>query len=153
MAISKDRSFVVTGEVGSNPKVIVWDAANPSNIRAQFTIGRGRRGVSAAGISSDGRYVAVADLHNDHYIGIYDASSGAKVGEDKSGGDKIMDLCWSPTESKFAVVGGRFTFFWNADGTNQKGVYGGKGPMVKQSVAAYLSTGDAITGGFNGMIY
>ena len=155
LSISKNRNLVCTGEVGANPKVCIWDPSNPSSVRAEFKIGRGRRGVTACGFSSDDRYVAVSDIHNDHYVGVYDTSSGSKVGEEKGGTDKILDLCWSQTEPIFVTAGIKHIYFWSLQGglSKEKGIYGGKGPMVNMTSAAFHPDGSALTGGTNGLLY
>mmetsp|Transcript_5014 Transcript_5014/g.7563 ORF Transcript_5014/g.7563 Transcript_5014/m.7563 type:complete len:745 (+) Transcript_5014:32-2266(+) len=157
LAIHPNKDLVVTGEVGANPKVCVWSASNPeAGPKSEFRLGRGRRAVSCAGFSHDGNQIAVADLHNDHYVSVWDTNSGRKIGENKGGPDRILDLCWSKTEARFVTAGIKHIYFWaieNGSLTKDKGIYMGKGPMCSMTSAQWLSDGTCITGGTNGMLY
>jgi len=42
LAISPDRKKVATGQIGSNPLVIIWDIAS-KKIDSKLTIGKGKR--------------------------------------------------------------------------------------------------------------
>lgn len=68
--ISADRKLVVTGQVGNKPSVHVWDTEMLESV-ATFKLKEGSRGVAAIAISPCQRYVACADLHNDHHIIIH----------------------------------------------------------------------------------
>jgi WD40 repeat protein len=68
--ISTDRKIVATGQVGKKPSVHVWDAETRESI-ATFKLIEGSRGVAAIALSPCQRYVALADLHNDHRIVIH----------------------------------------------------------------------------------
>ena len=68
--VSTDRKTVVTGETGQKPKVCVWSAETGEPIM-HFELPQGSRGVSGLSISPCGRYVATADLHNDHRVTVY----------------------------------------------------------------------------------
>ena len=93
LAIHPNKDTIATGEVGANPKVCIWSASNPHAAPiATFNLGRGRRGVSCLGFSHDGKYLAAADLNDGHYVSVWDASTGAKVAEQKGSPDKILDL-------------------------------------------------------------
>jgi len=50
-------------------------------------------------------------MHNDHYIGVWDISRGAKVAEEKGGVDKILDLVWAPQGHRFCSVGIKHIMF------------------------------------------
>jgi microtubule-associated protein-like 6 len=83
---------VATGEVGKNPKICIWDSSNPEGgPLAEFSQGRGTRGVTCLSFSACGKYVAAADLHNDHNVRVWDWQAKKQVAEDKGGPDKILD--------------------------------------------------------------
>ena len=68
--VSTDRKTVVTGETGQKPKVCVWSAETGEPIM-HFELPSGSRGCAAVSLSPCGRYVATADLHNDHRVTVY----------------------------------------------------------------------------------
>ena len=157
LAIHPNKDTVATGEVGANPKVCVWSASNPEAApRCEFKLGRGRRGVSCIAFSHDGKYLAVADLHNDHYVSVWDASSGAKVSEMKGGPDKILDVCWNRSSYVFCTAGIKHIYFWDMSSgalTNNKGLFGQAGEQSNMTSVQWLSDGSAVTGGGNGQLY
>jgi microtubule-associated protein-like 6 len=157
LAISNDRSTVVTGEVGANPKVCIWNPSNPeSGPTSQFKLGRGRRAVTAVSFSADKRYVAIVDLHNDHYVSVWDAQSGQKQAEDKGGPDKVLDVAWAPSGTNFCTVGIKHIYFWefNAGALSKKrGIYGDASKMCNMTAVQYLSNDTAVTGATNGDVY
>ena len=157
LAIHPNKDTIATGEVGANPKVCIWSASNPERgPSAEFKLGRGRRGVSCLGFSHDGKYVAVADLHNDHYVSVWDASTGAKVSEMKGGPDKIMDLCWNLSSYNFCTAGVKHIYFWELNSgvlTGNRGIFGQAGEQSNMTSAQWFSDGTALTGGANGQLY
>ena len=157
LAIAPNRDTVATGEVGANPKILVWSASNPEAApRSSFSLGRGRRGVSCLGFSHDGKYVAAADLHNDHYVSVFDVDSGVRVAEQKGGVDKILDLSWSSSSHCFVTAGIKHVSFWdfkNGVLEGQKGLFGKAGEQSNMTSAAWLSDGTAVTGAANGQLY
>lgn len=52
LCIANDKCTVATGEVGKNPKIIVWNATNMS-ISKEFRQGRGSRGVTSLAFNKD----------------------------------------------------------------------------------------------------
>ncbi|OMJ95047.1 hypothetical protein SteCoe_1580 [Stentor coeruleus] len=157
LAITRNREIVATGEVGANPKVCIWSSTNPEGPpRAEFKLGRGRRGVSCLGFSHDGKYLAVADLHNDHYVSVWDAATGAKLGEAKGGPDKIMDVAWNNTSHVFCTAGIKHIYFWDFTGgvlQSQKGLFGQAGEQSNMTAVQWLNDGTCVTGAGNGQLY
>jgi len=43
---------------------------------SKFQLPKGSRGVTAIGISYDGKYVSIADNSNDHYVYVFELNSG-----------------------------------------------------------------------------
>ncbi|CAG9313094.1 unnamed protein product [Blepharisma stoltei] len=157
LAVTTNRDLVATGEVGQNPKICVWSVSNPeAGPRVDVKLGRGRRAVSCLGFSFDGRYLAACDMHNDHYVSVWEVSTGRKVAEQKGGPDKILDVCWSKTELKFCTAGIKHIYFWTLDNgtlTNNKGLFGSQGEATNMTSAQWFGDGTAVTGGQNGMLY
>lgn len=157
LAIHPNRDTIATGEVGSNPKVCVWSASNPeAPPKCEFKLGRGRRGISCMGFSHDGKYIALADLHNDHYVSVWDATTGAKVAEMKGGPDKILDLAWNHSSYSFGTAGIKHIYFWELKGTaleGNKGLFLKAGEQSNMTSIQWLNDGCAITGGGNGQLY
>ncbi len=61
--MSRDRSFVATGQVGSAPVAFLWSSTDASLMK-RFKLAKGARGVDAIAISADGSTVACVDRHD-----------------------------------------------------------------------------------------
>lgn len=71
LCISADRTMVATGQVGLTPMIFVWDSITAERI-ALMTLPKGSRSVSALAISPDGKYLAAADMSDDHFVHLFD---------------------------------------------------------------------------------
>ena len=51
--------------------IFVWDAVTAQRLEI-MTLPKGSRSVSALAISPDGKYLAAADMSDDHYVHLFD---------------------------------------------------------------------------------
>lgn len=84
-----------------------------------MTLPKGSRSVSALGFSSDGKYIAAADMSDDHSVHLFDLSKQDKKGKClhlgfvKKDRKKVFQIMWSPTvPGSFVSVGLEHIFFW-----------------------------------------
>jgi len=70
LAIAPDRKTIATGEVGKNPKIIVWDSGTMEKL-AEWRQGRGSRAVTTLAFNKDGTLLASCALDNDHTVRIW----------------------------------------------------------------------------------
>ena len=75
LAISRDRSLVATGQVGSAPVIFIWSAFNGKKVQ-RIKLPKGSRGVNCVAFSEDGSLIACADLANEHFVYLFDAITG-----------------------------------------------------------------------------
>ena len=71
LAMTADRQFIATGQVGLEPMIFVWNAETAERVNL-MTLPKGCRSVSALAWSPDGRYIAAADMSDDHAIHVFD---------------------------------------------------------------------------------
>lgn len=116
---------------------------------------KGSRGISAIAISADNKYVALADLHNDHNIYVYQINDGQLVWKEKGGPDKVYDVAFNPNNSnEFVSAGVKHIKFWYiAEKDIKKGLFMSKGEPTNFPCATYDANGNAWTGGTNGEVY
>ncbi len=155
LAISDCRSKVATGQVGSSPAAFVWDSSEGGK-QARYKLPKGARGVNGIGISQDGSMVACVDLHNDHNVHVFDASSGSGLWTDKGDTNKVMDVAWSsePGSKRFATAGSKHIKFWDVSTkVCKKGIFGGKGEQTSFACVTWDNKGNCFTGGCNSQIY
>lgn len=106
LGISTDRKLAVTGQVGAQPKVFVWDIATKT-VKAQYKLGKNTRGIVVCRFSYDGKYVAFVDNSNDHNLYIMSVADSSIKSVRKTGPDPVTDLEWSQKagDYKLCVVG------------------------------------------------
>lgn len=156
LALHPDRDIVATGEVGKNPKICIWKASNPTTVVYEFRQGRDSRAVSTLGFSYDGKLLAAADLHNDHYVRIWDWEKKMLVYSDKSGPDRVFDLCWSNNDYVFCTAGVKHIYFWRGEGMSyqkHRGLFGNTGAMCNMTCVQWMPDGTCVTGATNGSLY
>jgi microtubule-associated protein-like 6 len=74
LAISADRTKVVTGQLGTEPMIFVWDAF--TGLRLHFmTLPRGSRAVSALAFNKDSSLVAAVDMKDNNCLHIFDLNA------------------------------------------------------------------------------
>ena len=157
LAIHPDLDTVATGEVGKNPKICVWSATNPDRSLMEFRQDRDSRAVTCLGFSFNGKYLAAADLHNDHNVRVWDWARGTRLAIIKGGPDRIFDLSWSRLTLDFVTAGIKHVEIWNFDESKpllskKKGIFGNTGTVVNMTCSAWIQN-FALTGGLNGKVY
>lgn len=121
LAISPDRKLAVTGQVGAQPKLFIWDTESMA-VKGQYKLPKNTRGIIACGFSNDGKYVAFVDNSNDHNLYVLEVASSSLKNSQKTGPDAPKALAWSnkPGDYTIGVVGPKVCKFF-------KGVEGGEG--------------------------
>ena len=82
--------------------------------------------MNAIAISPDGCRVVCVDLHNDHRIHLFDASSGSCLWSDNGDTAKIFDVAFTKCGGKydFVTAGSKHVKFWYAGEQKcDKGLY------------------------------
>lgn len=93
--------------------------------------------MAAIAISPCLRYVACADLHNDHHVIIHNIKKNKQLLHIEGSKEKIINIAWSkkPDDLRFCTIGLREFKFWNpADASKKLFVRGIFGSKFKQTV-------------------
>jgi len=110
--ISKDYNYVATGQVGASPVAFIWDMSG--NKVGRYELPKGSRGITAINMSHDNKYVAMADLHDNHNVFVFDVSAGNMVYTDKGGSNKIFDIAFDQKDSyQICSSGQKHVCFWD----------------------------------------
>ena len=154
--ISRDRTLVATGQVGSRPSIIVWNCVECEPVQ-RIVLPKGSRAVKTIAINNDNTRVACSDDHNDHYVRVYDIATGKLLFEHESGSSKLYDMDFSSTEDCFVIAGHKTIKFYtgNGDGTysDNKGILGkAMKELTAFSSANYDSVGQAVITNIKGSI-
>lgn len=94
IAISNDRSFAVTGQRGPYPAVFAWDS-NSGDMKTRVQLTKGARGIAAASISSDDKYMAVVDMSNEHCISVFEIDNGTQCFNMNGDTNYIYDIAFT----------------------------------------------------------
>lgn len=100
-----NRNMVVTGEVGVEATIHVWDSENMQS-QAQFALGKKAKGVACLAISPCMKYVAAADKSNDNNVFIYNLQKKKMLLEISSGRASCYQMQWSQKQFdyRFAII-------------------------------------------------
>ena len=71
LAMNSTRTLVATGQVGLEPMIFVWNAQTAERV-SLMTLPKGSRSVSALAFSRDDKYLAAADMSDDHKVHLFD---------------------------------------------------------------------------------
>ena len=105
-------------------------------------------------MSSDGKYVALSDRHDQHNVYLFDIMSG-KTTNQPGGTNKIFDICFSAKHGDytFATVGSKHIKFWDNTLNGHNGIFGKAGEMTSFACVAFDDNGICYSGGSNAQIY
>ena len=167
LALTEDRKLVATGQVGLEPMIFVWDAETAERVDL-MTLPKGCRSVSALAFSPDGRYVAAADMSDDHAIHVFDREAAKdkkgkcpKLFTQKSDRQKVFMIRWKPTGTEFASAGVKHMCFWTMTAQDLKSKKGAlssiktaPGKSIGFSSVAWSKKLSAfLAGGSDGILY
>ena len=154
--IHPDGHTIATGEVGSRPKIILWDASTGSTLRSILFH---HVGIACIAFTGDGEHVVSVGMDIDRVVAVHNWRSGHATGSGKIG-QSVDVFVLSVCDTSVFVTGGRnHVKFWdissNTEGRVELSSKGGLfGKNVKSTCvisAAYLGQ-DAITGMTDGSI-
>ncbi|CAM9397119.1 unnamed protein product [Chrysoparadoxa australica] len=153
LAVSPDGKYVATGQHGSNPLIIVWEATT-CEVRAVLS-GAHQRAISALAFSPDGRRLATTGCDSDHALIVYDWSNGLLQASAKCGSRKQLGVAWNEEGTRVVTCGNGSIGFWRAIDRNMsyhRGIIGAKGRLQSFPCCAFI--GDtAVVGTGDGHLY
>ena len=148
-----DRQLAVSGQVGKNPAVFVWDTTTGEK-RARVQLAKNSRAVAACAISVDGNYIATADKSNDHIVTIFEVGSGSAVYSDKGGPDPIHDLAFAGDGSgQVWSAGVKAMMLFKFQESSQKKVLLNGHDSTSYACVTADDQGQAYAGAANSLIY
>jgi len=150
LAISHDRKRVVTGQTGEKPKIFIWDAITNVYTGKYVLTNKKSKAVVACAFSTDGAYVALVDLSNEHTVYVVDGKTGKLVWKKDTGAPIIYGICWSSGKD-FVTCGDKTIKFWNVD--KQDGVEGSGFDAEIMSCVAFDGKGKCHVSSIGGNVY
>ena len=163
--ISPDGKLAVTGEVGKEPVIHVWDTNTMECVKSFKGILK--RGITNVAFSGCGTRIVGLGADDDHCIAVYDIfSASTKTGvlrdviaTGKAGKDTFLDIRFQPNDNDKIILCGVKVFavvtIKSGMITVKKGTGWGKTPLTQlQALSCISFIGNMpVTGAFNGAIF
>lgn len=157
LAVHPAGHTVATGEVGINPKIIIWDSGTGVTIR---TIKFHKKGVSHLAFSQSGEILVSCGNDDNRTIACHNVLTGVLIGSGKAGRGIDIYAVAVNGDSSFCTVGKRYVKFWNlpkattpiGELSSKSGVYNNKSITARTAVSVAYLGDDAVTGMDNGIV-
>jgi WD40 repeat protein len=110
-------SYVATGEIGRNPKIIVWESRGMTSL--QTLSGVHQRGVSQLSFSPSGLLLASVGLDILNTLVLHEWKTGVMLHKVQTGEDQVYGLSFQPDialpldDTRLVTCGKRHLTFWN----------------------------------------
>lgn len=152
LAISDDRTKVVTGSTGREPMIFVWDAQTGERLHL-FRLPPGSRSVSALAFNPSATKIAAADLSDDYGVHFFTlAENTTQSAKFKSDRNMIQMLRFYPDKTdKVISVSTSSIYTWSKEGNASK--HTGGATNMSYSAVAFSKTGIAFTAAADGKVY
>lgn len=116
----KDRTTVVTGQLGKDPKIIVWNSVPDSSGNCQqlcLIHGDHKRAIIGVSFSKTGQFIASMGYDNNRSIAIYQWAKDKplekmRVGVDKGHSDDVYQLHYNPVTDHVVAGGKKYLRFF-----------------------------------------
>jgi WD40 repeat protein len=147
------KNLVVTGEMGKNPIVTVWDALTGKTIQV-FSHPKLIKSIAAVAISPSGKYVAAVSMCDDHDIFVFDIPSKSLVAFGKGPKSVVYHIKFNAEENTVIMACDKqvaFASFSKGQLGCKKGVFG-KAPVAQCYSVAVGKNGDCLISQQNGIL-
>ena len=160
LAVSPDRQFVATGQLGKRPAVHVWDASTGQGICVLPTFHT--RGIPCVTFSPDGQQIASVGQDSNHSIAVYQTKSGSWhdgviQATEKGSQEKVLFVHFTGHPELPLMTGGvNHMNFWKIKGRSlnvTRGLFGKKGKTQPILCAATIYGGPVVAGTASGHLY
>ena len=156
LAVHPEGHTVATGEIGKNPKLVIWDANTGVTIK---TILFHKKGISHLGFSTTGELIISVGMDDERVVAVHNIRTGQRIGTGKVGrGVEVYALAVG-SEYSFITGGKNTVKFWDIAAAGEssgelssKGGIFGKNIRAKSVVSIAFLGSDPFTGMADGTI-
>eukprot|EP00899_Mesostigma_viride_P008440 jgi/Mesvir1/17598/Mv08830-RA.1 len=148
------QSLAVTGQVGKEPSICVWDTVTMEK-KAELK-GFHQRAVVAIAFHPQGRMIGTVGLDDNHSVALYDWAAGKLVASAKGDTNRIYYCDFNPKDGRLVTVGEKHVKFFsleNGELVGRKGVYGKVGAVSTALSIAFTPDGCTLTGHMGGQVF
>jgi microtubule-associated protein-like 6 len=155
LAVHPDGLLVATGEMGSRPKIIVWNADTMEIVKVLE--GFHQRGVCHLAFSPCGNLLASVGLDEHHSLAVYDWRIGNIQAKTRVDNHKILGLAFGSVggQHRLVTTGLKHIGFWTLQGRNitfKRALMEKKGVLQPFMCTTFLGE-DAVVGAYDGNLY
>ncbi|CAM9158468.1 unnamed protein product, partial [Scytosiphon promiscuus] len=151
-AIHPSGRLAATGEVGNEPKIIIWDTSTMQTVKVLK--GFHRRAVTLLAFSENGALLASVGQDDNHCLAIHDWEKGKLQHTGPSDTRAVLGCCFE-ADGGVVTCGERHALFWKKERQSlvkKKGVFGRKATAQMLLCCAPLQ-GKVVTGAASGHLY
>ena len=153
MARHPKGSIFATGEVGRNPRLIVWssdDVKKPLAILQGFL----KKAVVSCTFSRDGALLCAVGADSNHSLVVYRWQTGTMLASSKGSPEKIVSVNWSPFQDYVVTCGIKHLAFWSTSPfESRKAVLNKKGKMQTMLCSCFPGPDTTVVGTQDGSLY
>jgi microtubule-associated protein-like 6 len=154
LAVHPDRLFIATGEKGTAPKLLVWNAISMQVLFSD--VGFHQNGVNHLTFSKDGTLLASCGMDFEHCIAVHDWQKGELLFTSRSNRGKCLGLTFLNTGA-VANCGDAYVNFWmkTSEGyVKRRGNFSRLSPVQAQTCISAIGSEDSVvTGTSSGEIF
>eukprot|EP00752_Nemacystus_decipiens_P008508 g7598.t1 len=151
-AMHPSGRLAATGEVGVEPKIIVWDTATMQTVKVLK--GFHRRAVTLLAFSENGALLASVGQDENHCLAVHDWEKGKLQHTGPSDTRAVLGCCFA-ADGGVVTCGEKHALFWKKEGrclVKKKGVFGRKATAQMLLCCSSLK-GKIVTGAASGHLY
>ena len=146
-------SIFATGEVGRNPRIIVWSSDDVKKPKAVLH-GFFKKAVVSITFSRDGNLLAAVGADDDHSVGVYRWASGTLLASFPGSTEKIVSINWSPFQDYIVTLGVKHCYFWATDPfRRRKALMAGHGHIQTMLCCCFPGPDTTVMGTQDGSVY
>ena len=146
-------SIFATGEVGRNPRVIVWSS---DEVKKPLAILQGflKKAVVSCTFSRDGALLCAVGADSNHSLVVYRWQTGTMLASSKGSPEKIVSVNWSPFQDYVVTCGIKHLAFWSTSPfESRKAVLNKKGKMQTMLCSCFPGPDTTVVGTQDGSLY
>lgn len=146
-------SIFATGEVGRNPKLIVWSSDDP---RRPLAILQGflKKAIVSATFSRDGTLLCAVGADANHSLAVYRWQTGTMLASSKGSPEKIVSVSWSPFQDYVVTCGVKHLMFWSTSPfVARKALFSKRGKIQTMLCCCFPGPDTTVVGTQDGSLY
>ncbi|CBJ26175.1 conserved unknown protein [Ectocarpus siliculosus] len=151
-AMHPSGRLAATGEVGTEPKIIIWDTATMQTVKV--IKGFHRRAVTLLAFSENGALLASVGQDDNHCLAVHDWEKGKLQHTGPTDMRAVLGCCFE-ADGGVVTCGDKHALFWKKERqcfVKKKGVFGRKA-TAQMLICCSRLQGKVITGAASGHLY